>query len=464
MSQIINLPPSLNLGDVKQNALQDMSPSFQKLRAMNASYSPRDTITIAIPTGRRGDFLHGADSFISFKVIPNIVNGAANVLSLDGTDYSFFRNVRVRHGSNVLVNQRNSNRLWNALYDVQVSASERESNQVSLLQHSGSGPDANCNNMYGITFANTSAIPAGCGYNASFTLPCPLVGSLSEKAVPLGWMNTSQLYIEIDLEDANKVLTTRSGKNTYAGTAGAADQAVTITGYTISEVYYHAKITQIGGMYDDMLLKSLGETIVIPSVDYVGDEGIVNPSSNINQIFSFPYSSAKAFIWWMSNTQTSNGLASGNYYYSSITNRNCGALREFNLTLNGSNYPPTPIYASKGVDATHINGTIVFQELLRCFNLNSAIDKGGILSYPVYTLNTTNFADDVTTKRFIAGIDLDRSDCEGNRLYQGTNTVNSQVALNAVFDTAPTQSQTLYAFMMHDCAYVLQDGLLSVQK
>ena len=102
---------------------------------------------ISIPTGKRGNFLQGADSFISFKVIPNIVNGAANVLSLDGTAYSFFRNLKIRHGSNFLVNQRNLNRLLNALYDVQVSAAERESNQVKLLQHSGTDGTSNANNM-----------------------------------------------------------------------------------------------------------------------------------------------------------------------------------------------------------------------------------------------------------------------------------------------------------------------------
>jgi len=451
--ELINLPPSLNLGGVKQSALQDMRPSFQKLRSQNATYGPRDTIIIPIPTGRRGDFLNGADSYISFKFTPSYTG--TGPLSLDACAYSFFRNIRVRHGSNLLVNQRNCNRLWNALHDIQVNGSDRENDQITLC-HMADTLISPANNMYGI------AVASGSTYGASFSLPVPLVGALSEKACPLGWMNTSQLYIEIDLEDMNKVFTTRGNKGYFSGSDGTAITAM--TGYTISEVYYHAKITQIGSMYDEMLMQSLGGSIVIPAVDYAGDEAQVAASSNINQIFSFPFSSSKAFLWWMTNTATANGTNNSGIYRSAISQRNCGVLREFNLTLNGQNYPPTPIYAGAGADDTHQHMAIVMQELLRCFNLNSAISKGGILSYPVYTLNTTAKADDDETKRFVAGIDLDRADNEGDRLYQGTNTVNSQVALNVVFDTAPAEAQTVYAFMMYDTAFVLQDGLLSVQK
>ena len=56
---------------------------------------------------------------------------------------------------------------------------------------------------------------------------------------------------------------------------------------------------------------------------------------------------------------------------------------------------------------------------------------------------------------------LDRADNENTRLISGINT---QVALTVAFDNAPVESQTVYAFMNFDCAYVLQVGLLSVQK
>ena len=190
MSQIVNFPPSMNLGAVKSPALEDMRPHMMSFRSQNANYGARDTVTIAIPTGQKGMYLHPSDSFISFRLTP-VFTATGGTLALDANAYSVFRNARVRHGSNVLVNQRNCNRLWNALFDIQVGTSDREARQIDLGIE-GDTTTSNVSNLFGVGLISGQSI------SCSFTLPMAVVGSLQEKAIPLGWLNTSQLFIELD--------------------------------------------------------------------------------------------------------------------------------------------------------------------------------------------------------------------------------------------------------------------------
>ncbi len=202
---IINFPPSMNL-QKKASALSDMTPLMSSFRSANQTYGAQDTIRINLATGLSGHFLHAADSFISFRFKVTHASTAA-VLRLDGTAYSFFRNFRVSHGSNQLVNVKNSNRLWNALFDLQCNSAQRESRQNDLCID-GDTVASRCNNLFGIEVNSDE------WYSASFCIPSSVVGSLQEMALPLGWMNQSELTIEFDVDNLTRIFTNRLNNDT----------------------------------------------------------------------------------------------------------------------------------------------------------------------------------------------------------------------------------------------------------
>jgi hypothetical protein len=465
---IINLPDSMNLTEQKKVALVDMSPFSHKIRSTNASYNPRDMIRINIPTGGgsgggNGAKLHGSDSYFSFDFTPTFTIGGG-IMSLDGCGYSFFKNARLINGSNNISTLRNANRAWNMLYDVSVNSSDRESdtNTMGLYNYT---TVSRSNNMYG------KSLVSGETYNISFCLPMPLVGSLTDKSVPLSWLN-APLVLELDLEDANRVFTSRGGKDAYAGSGGGGDVTTVISSYTITNAIYHAQISQIGPVYDKMLMDALGGNIVIPSIDYAGDEKYVAAGgTSLNELMPFSYSSVKSIFWYLTNTHTATGtigtasIGTQYNYMSAITQRSCGPLLDYNITINGNSYPSAPILAGPSAVSTLVNNVNTYQELLKCFNLTSSVKRGGILHENVYSNNTTTAASDAVTKRFIGAISLDRGSMDNDHVYQGTSTINQQLTLNATFSgSIGAEAQHLYVFTMFDCGFVIQDGLMSVSR
>jgi hypothetical protein len=461
---IINLPDSMNLTEQKKVALVDMTPFSHKIRSTNTSYNPRDMIRINIPTGgNNGAKLHGSDSYFSFDFTPTFTIGGG-IVSLDGCGYSFFKNARLINGSNNISTLRNANRAWNMLYDVSVNSSDRESdtNTMGLYNYT---TVSRSNNMYG------KSLVSGETYNISFCLPMPLVGSLTDKSVPLSWLN-APLVLELDLEDANRVFCTRGGKDSYAGSGGVGDVTTVISSYTITNAIYHAQISQIGPVYDKMLMDALGGNIVIPSVDYAGDEKYVAPGgTSLNELMPFSYSSVKSIFWYLCNTHTATGtigtatIGTQYNYMSAITQRSCGPLDYYNITLNGIPYPSVPIVAGPSAVGTLVNNVNTYQELLKCFNLTSSVKRGGILHENVYSNKTTTAASDAVTKRFIGAISLDRGSMDNDHVYQGTSTINQQLTLNATFSgSIGAEAQHLYVFTMFDCGFVIQDGLMSVSR
>jgi hypothetical protein len=62
--------------------------------------------------------------------------------------------------------------------------------------------------------------------------------------------------------------------------------------------------------------------------------------------------------------------------------------------------------------------------------------------------------------RFITGVDLDRFNHSSDTLLSGTSTIGQTVNLNMSFLPAFAENMYVYAFVMYDVNYVLQNGLL----
>ena len=458
---IANFPASMNLGAVKESCLKEAKPNLTRIKSDSTSYTALDTIRMEIPCGRRGDYLHPQDSFIEFKMKVDFAVTAGG-LSLDANAYSIFRNLRIYHGSNLLVNQTNCNRLWSALYDYQYSNGERNADTISL----GIATDtvnSRHNGMYGITLTDDA------WYQFSFVLPCSILGSLSDKAIPLGWAGASNIFLELDIDGATRILTTREHNSLILGRVGQNTTAPpTINSLVIADVFYNAKITNIDSAYDDLLRQTFGNgEVLLPAVEFRGEQKTVSASTSFSDKFSFQFSSAKFILWWLTTQSTANGSAYGTHNLNSaISQRMMGTLRDYMISLNGENYPSSGIScALNGLTTVGSRqfGANAYQQLLRCFNENSAVNRGGILDYNLYCNNVSTVAGDETAKRFIGALSLDRVDGNNDRYMSGMNTMNSNFVLNVNWETALSIDCFLYCYCQYDCAYMLKDGLLSVR-
>ena len=111
-------------------------------------------------------------------------------------------------------------------------------------------------------------------------------------------MNSSQLILELDVESISKILTSRNSSTVLKRAAGTNNTAdLVLTKLVISDVIYNTKVSYVEPMYNNMLLQSLGESIVIPAVEYASDEKfLASGASTVNENFSFPFSSTKSFL------------------------------------------------------------------------------------------------------------------------------------------------------------------------
>lgn len=229
----------------------------------------------------------------------------------------------------------------------------------------------------------------------------------------------------------------------------------------------YAKISQLGAEYDNLLLSTFqGQPIRIPSVEYKGEQKTVGTTSAFSDKFSFQYGSVNNIMFWLTNQNTANGVAyATNNYNSDITQRAMGKLKDYYLTLNGSQFPTQPISCAlngqTGYDGSQ-HPAVAYQHLLRCFNQNTDVTAGGVLDMALYANNISTLSSDKEAKRFVAGISMDRVDGNNEKYMSGMNTIGSNFVLNCTWEAALATDHFLYAFVQHDVAYSLEDGLLSV--
>lgn len=459
----MSFPSELNLGSNKPMSASG-KPSINRYRSDNSFYSGGDTIRIEIPCGRKGQYLFPKDSFIELRIRINASNGAAanSSIYLDQSIYSIFNRMRIFHGSNVVEDLLYCNKLWTAVYDLQINETKRRGESITKLVWDNTTtvtgalatPSIFNSGLYGLPFirmAGAAAAADSPNFDACFCIPSALLGSLASKAVPLGLMGASSIYLELELAPAAMAFV---GDNGGSGV---------LNSYTVSEIFYNAKITTLPNDIDDLLIQSTGGIVNLPAISYKSEAKTISAASSaFNDKFSFQYSSLKNFIFWVMNSATANGALTAR----SITSRPRANISDYFLTVNGEAYPSQTIAGTSRM----------YSELLRAFDGLSDTGFGGVLNYYNYIQAAHTVASDVLAvgavgdggtatvqKRFLAGIDLDRFNHTSDTLLSGTSSIGQMVNLNLNFSAPTTDVLVLYAAVQYDVLFHIEGGLLTAK-
>ena len=130
----MSFPSELNLGSNKPMSASG-KPSINRYRSDNSEYRGSDVIRIEIATGRKGQMLFPKDSFLELKIKVSAGNGATpnSSIYIDQSIYAIFNRMRIFHGSNVVEDTLYCNKLWSALYDLQINETKRRGESLLKL-------------------------------------------------------------------------------------------------------------------------------------------------------------------------------------------------------------------------------------------------------------------------------------------------------------------------------------------
>jgi len=427
-------------------------PEILRFRSDNSEYKSGDIIRIELATGRQGMHLFPQDSYIEAAFTVNCkTDTAASAVILDGSAYSFFKRIRVLHGSNVLEDTLYSNRLWNALYDVQRNQSERKGDTINLLVNPLDITSVTTASEFGLlgrhvaTTIATADYPLAGAIDFTFVLPSAILGCMAQKALPLSLCGASSIYLELELESAAVAFTGTEEVNLQS-----------INSFTLKNIYYNAKVVQLPYDIEKLVIESTDGIINLPCTAYKGElKTIASNTTSFNDKFAFRHSSVKNFLFFMQNGASAAGALTS----LSITQRPRMNLKEWNLMLNGEAFPSQTINTLSKM----------YTELMRSYDMLTDTNAGGILDYNLYDASNGANAgaqlteDELATavfKRFVAGVDLDRFNHSSDTLMSGTNTVGQTINLNLLLSSVTLVNVNLYAYIQYDLNIRLQGGLL----
>ena len=443
----MSIPKELNYS-LKKEISAPSQPDVIRFRSDNSSYNNGDVIRIEIPTGRTGSHLFPHNSYLEGSVTINAttldtpaVNTACNTY-IDQSCYALFRRMRIIHGGSTQEDWLHFNREATAIYDLQKNVTERTGDSIHMLVDEAGLTGATFT-ITKATAANTASTQNSNTLSFCFSLPSALIGTLAQKALPLGLMGASSIYLELELEDARVA---------FIPTANI----TAINSFTVSNIYFNAKIVNLPADIELSLVNSTGGKILLPANTYRSElKTITAGASAFNDKFSFQYSSVKNFSFFLQSSVSANGTGANGLSARSISSRPFCNLADFYLTFNGQRFPSEAISGSSRM----------YLELLRSWDSMNHTDSGGILNLTRYTSGTGAVAEEVigNTYRFLGSCDLDRFNHSSHILVSGTNTIGSSVNLVLNFSAPTAVGLNLYAFTMIDVIYEIENGLLKVE-
>ena len=439
-------------------------PMIARFRSDNSQYTNGDVIRIEIPTGRAGQHLFPKSSFIEGKVLVNVTSDGTSGESvyIDQSVFALFKRMRVIHGSTTIEDYLYCNKIWTSILDLQYKESERRAlSMTHLVAPDATTTPAYNSGVHGVKLGACSTTTATTTSTAladfCFPIPSAVLGTLSQKALPLGACGAASIYLELELDSPLVSMVVED----ISGTAFSG----TINSFTVQDIYYNAKITNLPADVDQALLQSTGGIINLPAVSYKSEYKNISTNTAIfNDKFSFQFSSLKNFCFFIQSSLVAAGVKNRR----SVSSRPKGSISEYFISINGEAFPSQPIQTPSRM----------YAELLRAYDSLADTSAGGIMNFNNYNNNGTiasagkfsstatgKYGDNALTtqERFLAGIDLDRFNHQNSTLMSGTSSIGQLVSLILTFSTATDAVSALYAFCMYDVMYNVENGQITMR-
>lgn len=426
--EIPTVPAAINLAGQKKHMDVGVTQSYTRHDSNSSSAGEGSTVVINIPTGGRPRFLLPSESYLTFSIVPTLT-GLTGDLFLDGSAHSFFRNVRIYHGDE-LVSTNNYPQLANYLIDYNMSASDRD----------GAGTSMGC---------GTTPFKLTHNVKSTFAIPLfvPILGLLTDHGIPLSWMGSTNLRLELDLASFAQVYTS-SPTLIVDGTA----TGLTASSYEMVDISFMAKNCVVSQDINNGLITSFaGDVISFPSTAFANETAQIPAGSKLlNTKVSMQYGSLKNLVWWTQAQDIYGGVASALKFGRPASSRYLPALANWYLNLGGEQLPS---YRINGMERA-------FMETLRVFD-KTAMPSG--IAFPRANFIASG-ADTAAEQRVLsgkaaAGIDLESSDDQAN-VFTGRNTTNDQLSIVAEFDTGLGEASVVHIFGQYDVLYSLDNGQL----
>lgn len=423
------VPSAINISSVKPSMDAGVTQSYTRHDSNSSSAGEGSTIVINIPTGGRPRFLLPAESYLTFSIVPNFTGPLTGKLYLDGSAHSFFRNLRIYHGDE-LVSTNNYPQLANYLIDYNMSASDKD----------GAGTAMGC---------GTAPFELVHNVKATFAIPlfAPILGLFTDHGIPLSWMGSTNLRLELDLAPFAQVYTS-SPTLVIDGTA----TGLTGASYEMSDIAYLAKNCIVSQDINNGLIGAFaGDVISFPSTAFANETAQISAGSKLlNTKVSMQYGSLKNVVWWTQAQNIYGGIADALKFGRPASSRYLPALANWYLNIGGEQVPS---YRITGMERTYM-------ETLRVFDKTS-MPIG--IAFPRANFIATG-ADTAAEQRILggkaaAGIDLESSDDQAN-VFCGRNTTNDQLSIVAEFEAGLGEASIVHIFGQYDVLYSLENGQL----
>lgn len=463
----MSLPKNL----LYQNKVDSMGsrPYTSNIQSQNQNYTMNDTIVLNIPCNRN-TCLSPADSYLKFSV--QMTNGAAintwTRLSKAGA-HGFIQRLRLFHGSTLLEDIDNYGNLV-----AQLSTHQRNADDVfyggSVVEGFDEASQVSINNVYNISGLRgaritNSAYAAGGGAAdiaagavtpvKTFCIPLvSIIGTLTEKYVPLFSMTSAPLRLELQLVSSAQI-------PVVALTAFAS--------FSITNVEFVGSFIELSDQALSVIQQSQAGAPLTMAVDryanLIGNANLLNAVTNVSIPVPFKYSSTQAII--SSIRQQAAGVTTFDAFGS-----NHYGLLEYYWQFGSESIP------SKHVGADLYNGNRGMMYNFYCSALGSpysltynpliSLYTYDTMAIPVASTETPNTAANNLTSiagAFGIGQELvSYPSANVDQMFAGRNTQTEDIYLNLQFAAnaaAPAVRFDLYC--LHHAVIICENGQASIR-
>ena len=399
------------------------------------SFTGGQIINFSLPAGRSGEYLRGTETSLFLK-IKNTGAAASNAndAHFDGGAWSIIQKISIFHGATLLSEIEDYNALHNLMYDMTASSNYRQS--VGSLIHGTA--DVGPGSSTAETLKGATITENGGEYNAAIQIISPLIGTTSEKMLPLGLMS-ADLRVSITLAaDAAAFM--------FSGTPVI----------TYSDVELHTQIVQMDPSVDAAIASDPSGVLSFHSTDFRTYTHSIASGTTFDVVqLPMRFSSLNYALHVF--RPSSNLSASAKR---AVSGRTKNKLTKAQYRLGSQLVPQRPVDISN----SNMAGAVV--ELLKTQGkLESLGDDFGLIF-----ADTALFTNDDTTGSslqgsFALGIDLTPFSGSLDDLSNGgINSLSTPIALEMSFGTTTYDARlTTYANYSTMLVLDLNTGLLSVR-